>query len=61
MRFSVLGNPTTGYQWHYNDSENNKLFHVERNYVQDVIEGCEHCVGVGGTYYFTVTASDSIG
>ena len=56
IRFKVRGNPTTGYEWVVNEAAANGLFTVERKYVRD--EAPERYVGVGGTYYFTLTAGD---
>ena len=61
MRFSVRGNPTTGYMWEVNEEATKGAFTVERDYIKDPIgEGEESSTGVGGTFFFTLTAGDSV-
>ena len=59
LRFQVAGNPTTGYEWVLNEDSDNGLFDVERKYVAD--DAPPHYTGVGGTYYFTITAGETTG
>ena len=69
VRFQVLGNPTTGYEWTVNHDLLNGTFEVTRDYVMDEVPEEEDgmmWVGVGGTYYFTIEAlapldSDEVG
>ena len=59
VRFSVRGNPTTGYVWRSLNLDketgiaSDGITSVTRSYVMDEIPE-EGWVGVGGTYYFTV-------
>lgn len=50
-KFSLPGNPTTGYEWEAMDVPS--CVSVSQNYVPD--ENKDFRVGVGGTYYFTIT------
>ena len=59
LTFKVSGNPTTGYEWHYNDDVVNDAFVVTEEYVMDTVEDWqEGYTGIGGTYYFTLSASE---
>ena len=58
ITFKVSGNPTTGYEWHYVETENGAAFDVVEDYIMDPVpEGHEDYTGIGGTYYFTLSAS----
>ena len=58
LTFKVSGNPTTGYEWHYVETENGAAFDVVEDYIMDPVpEGHEDYTGIGGTYYFTLSAS----
>ena len=57
MRFKVSGNPTTGYQWNINEDEINGAFTYKRTYKSN--PSPRFYTGVGGTYYFDITAGDS--
>ena len=55
----MRGNPTTGYEWKASEEHANGAFEIERTYIMDKNPGHnddEVWAGVGGTYYFTVTA-----
>ena len=54
VRFSVEGNPTTGYTWHHEEGASNGAFSVTSDFVSSDSE----LVGAPGTYYYTVTAGD---
>ena len=58
VRFSVQGNPTTGYEWTWDPTVANGAFTVTTDYVMDIITpDQEGYTGIGGTYYFTVEAT----
>ena len=57
MRFKVGGNPTTGYQWNINEDVINGAFAFKKSFKRSPAP--EFYVGVGGTYYFDITAGDS--
>ena len=59
LTFVVSGNPTTGFEWDATQAATNGMFEVCGEYVAD--EAPEHYAGVGGTYYFTIKAGDSVG
>ena len=63
VRFSVSGNPTTGYSWNLNEAaDHDDVFSVSMSYETDVPpEGGEFWTGIGGTYYWTVEAGDEAG
>ena len=55
IRFQVRGNPTTGYQWQELCCNSHGAFSVEKSFKRDPAP--EGYTGVGGTYYFTITAN----
>mmetsp|Transcript_16128 Transcript_16128/g.21852 ORF Transcript_16128/g.21852 Transcript_16128/m.21852 type:complete len:90 (-) Transcript_16128:102-371(-) len=59
MRFEIGGNPTTGYQWYVNLPSANSAFDVVKSY--RAADNPEGYMGVGGTYFFDVTAGDNAG
>ena len=60
LTFQIRGNPTTGYHWHFDENSRMEAFDVEVEYKEDERrEGEELFTGIGGTYYFTLTASDT--
>ena len=59
INFAVHTNPTTGYTWQYESTdENAELFTVEKHYTQD--DAPENWTGVPGITVFTLTG-DSTG
>ena len=54
LRFSVAGNPTTGFMWENIEDASNGLFEVCGDYKMDT--NPEEFLGVGGTFYFTLKA-----
>ena len=54
IRLQVAGNPTTGYQWVFDEEMTNGAFTVTKDYVQN--DAPPMMVGVGGMYYFTIEA-----
>ena len=56
ITFKVSGNPTTGYEWNHLEDE---AFDVERDYYQDEVKPWQRgYTGIGGTYYFTLSANE---
>ena len=61
ITFKVSGNPTTGYEWYYMEDANGEAFDVESDYIQDEIKPWQRGYsGIGGTYYFTLSASEGV-
>ena len=52
LRFSVKGNPTTGFMWENIEDAANGLFEVCGDYEMDA--NLDYYTGVGGTFYFTL-------
>ena len=59
IRFEAHSNPSTGYAWHVKEDMANGAFTVEENWVRD--DAPEGYVGVGGTRYWTISASEEVG
>ena len=58
-RFSVVEDPTSGYEWTWDQSSVNGAFTVKRNFV---IEASDiNIYGIGATFYFTVEAKSNGG
>ena len=64
LRFKIGGNPTTGYEWFADEEAADGAFTIEKEYLMDtpgpecIVEGENLCTGIGGNYYFTITAVD---
>ena len=60
FRFAVEGNASTGYTWNYVESaENSALYSLETMYIMH--DQPTNYTGVGGKFYFTLTAGDQLG
>ena len=57
----MRGNPTTGYMWEASEEKANGAFEIERTYIMDTVQGedTEFWAGIGGTYYFTLSATSN--
>ena len=59
LTFKVSGNPTTGYEWHFQEEATEGAFDVVENYTMDPIEEYQKgYTGIGGTYTWTLTANE---
>ena len=57
VTLSVNENPTTGYEWYVEESDET-IFKYKQKYIQDDIGDCIGCTGIGGTKHFTITAEN---
>ena len=61
VRFQIKGNPSTGYDWVLDGEAANGAFEVERDFiVTPAADSDQELNGAAGTYYFTLTAGESV-
>ena len=56
LRLALKGNPSTGYEWDFDQEPADGAFTVTTEYVQDEEPGDGVMPGSGGMYYFTIKA-----
>ena len=59
LRFTATGNPTTGFDWYLREDLLGDNIVVASDYYEDAREdGMEDWTGIGGTYYWTLSAAE---